>query len=174
MHMVLKLKNQDHFPLESFSDRRSIDELNRRTLDGFGAYRIRGHKHAGLDIEGGYGEIVYPLGAGRVVGTLYEFPYLAVVIEHTLDNGSVIYSSYVHIGEVLIEPGTMVGFSTPIAKLFTEEQFLRSGFSTNHLHLEIRKTLEDEGVASYTCKTIEELNRYFYDPLNFLTEKLTE
>jgi murein DD-endopeptidase MepM/ murein hydrolase activator NlpD len=35
-------------------------------LDGFGAYRTAGHKHAGLDIKGGFNEPVYSIGIGVV------------------------------------------------------------------------------------------------------------
>jgi hypothetical protein len=47
----LGLMSEVFLPLASFKNRTNYEELKPRMLDGFGAYRTAGHKHAGLDIN---------------------------------------------------------------------------------------------------------------------------
>ncbi len=164
-----------HFfsPFAEEEDRGKYLNIKNRLIDVFGAYRNRGHKHAGIDLKGDYGETVYPIGKGTVYGCLYAFPYLAVVIEHTLPDDTVVYSSYVHVAQIEVEEGMLVDENTPVARLFNEEEQQRAGYKKTHLHLEIRTTMEDNGVASYSCKTLEELEDYFLDPVQFLELHMT-
>lgn len=162
-----------YLPFASFQNRESFKELSKRTLDGFGAYRKRGHKHAGLDIVASFGETVYPIGKGQVHGIYYKFPYLAVIIEHRLIDGAALYSSYIHVADVLVKTGDFVDENKPIARVFNRDEFLSAGFDKNHLHIEIRKTMEDGGRASYRCYSMKELKYHFYDPAAFLRKHLS-
>ena len=168
----VKACTEFYLPFVSFQNRGSFKELSERSLDGFGAYRKRGHKHAGLDILAGFGETVYPIGRGQIKGIYYKFPYLAVIIEHRLTDGTVLYSSYIHVADILVRTGDFVNENKPIARVFNKDEFISSGFKKNHLHLEIRKTMEDNGRASYSCYTMKDLNYHFYDPTVFLKKHL--
>ena len=156
------------FPFRDFADPRSYSELLQRKGDGFGAYRKYGHLHAGLDIFASPGEAVFPLCGGKVVCLWYPFPHKAVVLHHHVAGREDFYASYVHMGEIYVTSGDLVEAGTPLGRVFTEKERVLAGFRKIHLHLEIRKTLEDEGKASYSCKSREELEKYFYDPLVFL------
>jgi len=161
-----------YMPFASLKDRTDFDEMKPRFLDGFGAYRIAGHKHAGLDMEGDYNEPVYAIGRGIVKAVYGAFPYATVLIFHFLPDNERVYSVYIHIEDICVAVNQTVDCNTKLGRLFSEEQFLESGFYRNHLHFEIRKTFEKYRGLSIKCFSMEELYRYFYDPLFFLKEKM--
>ncbi|MCG8569253.1 MAG: M23 family metallopeptidase [Spirochaetes bacterium] len=171
---VKKGESKFYLPFMTVKDRKDINEIKNRISDGFGAYRIYGHKHAGLDINGSFDENIYSIGNGQVVNIWYTFPNLAVVIEYKFYEGKTFYVSYVHLGEIFVKKGERVDHNTKIGRLFNRTEFTSSGFKNNHLHLEVRKSINDNGKASYSCKTIEELNKYFYDPLIFFQNELVD
>ena len=157
-------------PFDS-DDRRSIRAVRLRAHDGYGAYR-RGHLHSGLDLVGKPNERVYAVGKGKVVGFVGEFPNRAVLVRHRLKNGDVFYSGYFHVADMRVQPGDIVDETTCIGRLFDAEEQRRSRFPVRHTHLEIRKRIDDDGKKSYTSKTMEELDRYFHDPMRFLKQHL--
>lgn len=159
-----------YLPLSSFQDRNRCSDLSKRSLDGFGAYRKAGHKHAGLDIRADFGEAVFPIGKGKVRAIYSEFPYLTVIIEHRTPAGEVFYSSYTHIEDISVKEGDSVDETTPVCRAFNRDEFAKSGFDKNHIHLEIRKTIDDYKRISIHCYTEDDLNRYFYDPLVFISK----
>jgi len=154
-------------PLQSFANRRSCFELEKKVLDGFGAYRTAGHKHAGLDIRASFSEPVMSIGKGIVRAIYGEFPYRTVLIEHTTRNGGLLYSAYTHIEQINVYVGQQVDEKTVVGRVFNEEEYRKSGFYENHLHFEIRKTMDRYKGISIKCFTEEELDRYFYNPLLF-------
>ena len=142
------------------------------TVDGFGAYR-RGHVHSGLDLEGAFSELVYPIGRGTVVCFVYAFPNRGVVVRHELEKGRILYSSYVHLADITVDIGDSVDETTPIGRIFNRSELRKSGFRRQHLHLEIRKNLDDHaGRASYLTKKRAELSAHFIDPWIFFTQHL--
>ena len=157
-------------PFDS-DDRRSIRAVRLRAHDGYGAYR-RGHLHSGLDLVGKPNERVYAVGKGKVVGFVGEFPNRAVLVRHRLKNGDVFYSGYFHVADMRVQPGDIVDETTCIGRLFDGEEQRKSRFPVRHVHLEIRKRVDDGGEKSYTSKTMEELDRYFHDPMRFLKQHL--
>jgi len=166
-----------YLPLASFDDRSRCGDLSKRSLDGFGAYRKAGHKHAGLDVEAEFGEKVFSVGKGKVCAIYGRFPYLTVIVEHLTPAGKLFYSSYTHIEDICVTEGDNVDETTPICRAFSMEEFERSGYDKNHIHLEIRKTIDDIDVEkrvathchSIHCYTEKDLNRYFYDPMLFFS-----
>ncbi len=149
--------------------------LKKRVISRYGDIRTsekRGHKHAGIDVRGEFQEPVYPLGTGFVLSVSNKFPESAVVIEHRLPGGDRLYSKYVHFGGIIVSVGQVVDEKTLLGNLFSREELKRSGFKTNHLHLEIRKTYSDKGSASSRSMTMKELNNYCIDPLEFLQKNL--
>jgi murein DD-endopeptidase MepM/ murein hydrolase activator NlpD len=153
-------------------DRSNYKELAKRSLNGFGAYRTAGHKHAGLDIGGKYEEPVYSIGVGIVRAIYGEYPYKTVLIEHQLGNGEAIFSGYTHIEDISVVENDLVDENTIIGRMFDKEEYMKSNFYKNHIHFEIRKTMERYQGISIKCKTTEELNKYFYDPSAFFRKHL--
>ena len=48
-----------------------------------------------------------------------------------------------------------------------------TGYSSgNHLHFEVRKTIERYRGISIKCVTMDELNKYFYDPAIFMKKQM--
>ena len=161
-----------YLPFMTFQNRKSYSELIKRKLDGFGAYRRAGHKHAGLDIKAFFSEKVYPIGKGKVIKIYDKFPYQAVLVEHRSAAGLIYYSCYIHLVDILVKVGDRLDQATPIGRVFDENEFKKAGFAHNHLHLEIRKTIENYNRISIRCFTMEDLNKNFYDPLIFLKKHL--
>jgi len=158
------------------TDRKSFRLLRRRLSGRYGDYRRSykpGHLHAGIDLKGDFEETVYPVGRGFVELVFRDFPHKSVAVKHTLPDGGVFYSMYVHLEDIRVEEGDAVTEKTPLARLFNREELLRADFGTaNHLHLEIRTSLEDGGWASASSMTMEELNRFCLDPLEFYRKRL--
>ena len=102
--------------LQLFQNRQSYAELIKRKLDGFGAYRRAGHKHAGLDIKAGFSELVYPIGKGKVIKIYEKFPHQTVIIEHKSPTGLVFYSSYTHLVDISAKIDDLVDQTTPSAE----------------------------------------------------------
>jgi len=95
------------------------------------------------------------------------------VIKHKLPNGTNIYSIYTHVEDIKVKIGDLVDEKTALARLFNQKELTDSDFGTlNHLHLEIRKSFEDGGRASYASMTLEALNKYCLDPMAFFRKRL--
>ena len=166
------LMNEVFLPFASIKNKTNYEELIPRMLDGFGAYRTAGHKHAGLDIKGGFNESVYSIGIGIVKEIYGEFPYATVLIEHHLPNNEIVYSGYTHIEDIEVKVNQIVNQNTKLGRLFSEEEYKKTDFRENHLHFEVRKTIERYKGISIKCFSMEELNRYFYDPAMFMKERM--
>ncbi|MFC2165713.1 M23 family metallopeptidase [Acidobacteriota bacterium] len=162
---------QEFFSPFSESDRQSFPLIKKRVVGVYGEYRRShrpGHHHAGLDLWGAFNETVYSIGYGWVVRIFGGFPHRSVIVEHHLPDGSILYSAYVHIEDIKVEVGDWVDERTPLARVFNEEELERANFNTpNHLHLEIRKSLADEGRASYSSMSMRALNKFCLDPYKF-------
>jgi len=158
----------------SESDRQSFLLIKKRVVGVYSEYRRSykpGHHHAGLDLWGAFNETVYAIGYGWIVRVFRGFPHRSVIVEHHLPDGSILYSAYVHIEDIKVEVGDWVDEQTALARVFNKEELARANFNTpNHLHLEIRKSLADEGSASYASMSIRALNRFCLDPLQFFKD----
>ena len=153
------------------SDRQSFALIKKRVVGVYGEFRRSykpGHHHAGLDLWGAFSETVYAIGYGWVVRIFRGFPHRSVIVEHHLPDGQVIYSAYVHIEDIQVKVGDWVDEKTALARVFNRDELERANFYTpNHLHLEIRKSLADQGKASYASMSMRALNQICLDPLTF-------
>jgi murein DD-endopeptidase MepM/ murein hydrolase activator NlpD len=146
----------------------------------FGAPRtsyLNGHIHSGADIIPAKTDnyiYVYPMADGVVCSIHLGHPHKTIVIKHKLSDGTIIYTSYKHLQEIYVENGTQVNQDTKLARLYTKTEAENQGGSYDHLHLEIRKSFEDYGCASWLTMTKLELNKYFHDPLDFMKKNLGE
>jgi len=160
------------------SDRQSFRLLKKRLVGRYGEYRRSykpGHLHAGIDLQGRYSEEVYAVGRGRVTHIFRTYPNKTVIIKHFLRDAGSFYSVYTHLEDIHVNLGDRVDERTPLARLFTEKELLDAKFGTaNHVHLEIRKSMEDEGSASYSSMTLDELNKFCLDPLEFFRKKMRQ
>lgn len=157
-------------------DRRSFASLRRRLTGVYGDYRKSfrpGHLHAGIDIQGPFKDPVFAIGKGKVHLVFRDFPNLSVVVAHSMPDGEVLYSLYCHVQDVRVAVGDEVDENTALARLFSETELAEADFGTpNHLHLEIRSSLDDGGEASGGSMTLAELNVYCRDPLPFFKRHL--
>jgi murein DD-endopeptidase MepM/ murein hydrolase activator NlpD len=157
--------------------RGELAAVEKRLRSNFGDYRssyVKGHRHAGVDLTGRYEETVYPICRGVVVAVAYAFPHRTVYVMHELPDGTTFFSAYKHVEDPKVGFGDWVEADTPIARLFTRAELkaARFGRAPNHVHLEIRKTLADEGVASFTSMSKRELLEVLYDPLQFMRGRM--
>jgi hypothetical protein len=75
--------------------------------------------------------------------------------------------------DVAVASGDDVDETTVLARLFDETELAEADFGTaNHLHLEIRSSLDDGGEASGGSMNLAELNVYCRDPLPFFKRHL--
>jgi len=162
-----------------FATRDRQDLSTVHVISVFGAYRssyVRGHKHSGIDMvpksRGDDPVWVYPIGEGIVCSIHLDHPHITIVVKHKTILGEVIYSSYKHLFAPLVKPGDAVSVNTRLGRIYTPFEGRRLGGRFDHLHLEIRKTFDDLGAASWTTMTEDELNKRFYDPLDFLKNQL--
>ena len=151
--------------------RNRFASIEKRTFSRFGAARkspVSGHLHSGIDLGGKQGEKVYAIGPGRVVRHYWVFPNLAVAVKHRLPDGNEFYSTYVHVMDVRVKEGEMVDENSEIGRLFNKTEMGLSHFKQPHLHLEIRKSMGDDGNNSFRSMTRKSLEEYCLDPLPFL------
>lgn len=171
-----KLICQEFYSPFNDSRRNSFASIERRLVGSYGEYRKSykpGHLHAGIDLEGSFGEVVYAIGRGQVYMVFREFPHQTVIVKHQLPEDKLLFSVYTHVEEVKVVPGDWVDEQTPLARLFDEKELERANFGTpNHLHLEIRKSIQDGGRASYASMSRQELNKFCMDPMEFFKAHL--
>jgi murein DD-endopeptidase MepM/ murein hydrolase activator NlpD len=158
---------------------------NRTSVKGyklvstFGSPRmsmVRGHMHTATDMAppGKPTGLVYvhAMARGVVVSIHLGAPHLTVVVKHKLENGTTLFTSYKHLHDATVRVGQTVDADTRLGRLFTLSEALALGGRYDHLHLEVRKTFEDFGVASWTTMTREGLDQRFLDPAAFLAKHL--
>jgi len=172
--MVSASNGRFFLPLNSF-ETPDLKSLEKRVIGRYSDRRcsfVRGHKHAGIDIQGRYGEPIYPIGKGRVINIFRDFPNQTIYIKHVGPKHTVFYSVYIHVADVRVEIGDAVSENTVIARMFNQKELALSDFGTSpHLHLEIRHSVKDNGQATFSCMTLEELSQYCIDPMVFFQKR---
>jgi murein DD-endopeptidase MepM/ murein hydrolase activator NlpD len=134
-----------------------------------------GHFHTGLDcIPKGTKEpvYVYAMGEGVVCSVHLGNPFKTVVVRHLAQDGSTIYTSYKHIEDILVKNGDIVNKDTRIARVLNKAESKKYHGAYNHLHLEIRKTFDDYGCASWLTMNKADLEKRFMDPLEFMKKNV--
>lgn len=158
-------------------NRRDIRQI--KIISIFGDHRdsyLKGHLHTAIDINPAKPKTklipVYPMANGIVCSVHLGENQRTVVVKHKLKDGSVLFTSYKHLKEVYVSNGQQVDQHTKIARLFTPAESKKYGGDYHHLHLEIRKSFDDYGCASWLTMNKQQLNLRFYNPLLFIKEKL--
>ncbi|OQX85538.1 hypothetical protein B6D60_07680 [candidate division KSB1 bacterium 4484_87] len=151
-------------------------EARRPSYDG-----IPAHLHTGIDMQinepGGPGEPIYAIGKGKVVQITDPPPLRRIVIRHKLLRDGFIWSVYLHVIDEKVAIGDRVTAETVIARRLNKYELDYFGWKYNHLHIEIMKfpplnTNDTYRRRSYTCRTKNEVEHYFIDPLLFFRAHL--
>lgn len=180
---------QVYLPI-NLSDRRNIDGIRLTEIGRFGLMRkarpnVPKHYHTGIDIKrpnSNYvSEPIYPIANGVVISKRTDGPYANLIIEHTIKDRKV-WSLYEHIAGIKVDVDDNVSPNTPIARFMSRDELNKFGWQFNHFHLEILKvkpmrlksTPENPqrfyNSYSLICFTLDDLDRYYFDPLVFLTD----
>ncbi len=161
-----------------FNTKDRSDPKTLGTVSTFGSPRMsyyKGHIHTGLDCipkpksDTNY---VYAMAEGIVCSIHLGDPHRTIVVKHILRDGKSIYTSYKHLGDIYVKTGDIVNKNTKLARLYTRKEAKKLGGNYDHLHLEIRKKFDDYGCASWLTMTKTELNKRFYDPLDFIRKNI--
>jgi murein DD-endopeptidase MepM/ murein hydrolase activator NlpD len=149
-----------------------------KVISVFGAPRdsyLKGHIHTAADIipeKLNIYNYIYPMADGVICSIHLGHPHKTIVIKHRLPDSTIIYTSYKHLQEIYVTNGMQVDQDTKLAGLYTKEETKKQGGSYDHLHLEIRKSFYDYGCASWLTMNRDELNKYFYNPVDFMKKYL--
>jgi murein DD-endopeptidase MepM/ murein hydrolase activator NlpD len=149
-----------------------------RTISTFGSPRASyksGHIHTAIDcMPAKYkGDVdVYSMAKGIVCSIHLGNPFKTVVVRHKLKDGTYIYTSYKHIEDITVVTGQDVDENTRLARVLTKSESKEFKGNYDHLHLEIRKSFDDYGCASWLTMTKQELEYYYYNPTEFIKENV--
>jgi len=163
-------------------------EIKLSEIGQFGLLRkprpgIPAHYHTGIDIqrpkENYTDEPIYPIARGKVISIRRDGPYANLIIEHENDDKK-FWSLYEHISGIIVDLDANVFPDQPVAHFMNKNELDRYGWQFDHFHLEVLKVrplkLEpnteypDLMFKSYSliCRTGDELNKYYYNPIEFL------
>jgi len=184
------LEFEYNLPINS-PDRRSINSMELTKIGQFGLLRkerpgVPAHFHTGIDIkrptQNYHEEPIFPIFEGIVISKRQDGPYAQLIIEH--ENEHKFWTVYEHIAGIEVNLYEFVNPETPIARFMNKSELNKYGWQFDHFHFEILKTqpirlnqnrLHPERLfASHTlqCYSKEDLEKYFYHPLNFLEKYL--
>lgn len=114
--------------------------------------------HSGVDISRLDGpanmisQIVYAVADGRVVcPTEWNTQGLGVGIEHPLEDGTTLYSHYVHLNRVFVREGELVRRGQPVGAVLAWP----GDDSNSHLHFEIRSRRQVSFLDNGATSTVE-------------------
>ena len=174
-------------------NRKSVNTLTLTEIGEYGVLRkerpgIPAHYHTGIDIKrpskNFRDEPIFPICEGIVISIRRDGPYAQLIIEHKNENEQKFWTIYEHIAGIEVELYEHVNPSSPIARFMNLGELDRYGWQFNHFHFEVLKTqplrlkiestLPDRLFASNSlgCFTEDDLNKYFYSPIDFLEEQL--
>jgi len=167
-------------------DRRDLESVQTTAIGDFGHLRdarpgVPAHHHAGCDIAriGSVDEDapVFAASCGRVVSIRGDGPFAQIIIYHPEDS---VWTVYEHVAGILAHLGQTVTAATPLARIMNRRELNRYGWHFNHLHFEVMRcepmamnpTSESPERRYRTygteCRTLEELNARYWDPLLYL------
>jgi murein DD-endopeptidase MepM/ murein hydrolase activator NlpD len=169
------------------SDRQSVNSISLTIIGEFGLLRkerpgIPAHFHTGIDIKrptSNYqDEPVYSIYEGTVISVRRDGPYAQVIIEH--GSSQRFWTVYEHVAGIKVRLNEQVTPNLPIARFMNMYELNKYGWQFDHFHFEILKIKpikikpdnlnQERHYSSYSlsCLTKNELNNYFYNPIEFL------
>lgn len=161
------------------ANRKDIKQI--KVISIFGDHRdsyLNGHIHTAIDINPVKPKDklipIYAMANGVVCSVHLAENQKTVVVKHKLKDGTIIFTSYKHLKEAYVKQGDQVTPQTKLARLFTVQESKKYGGDYHHLHLEIRKSFDDYGCASWLTMNQSQLTLRFYNPLSFLKIELSK
>ncbi len=179
-------------PINS-TNRSNISTIRLTDIGQFGVMRkaregIPAHYHTGIDIKrpgsNFHNEPIFPIAEGTVISKRTDGPYAQIIVEHSTSE-LIFWSLYEHVAGINVEVGQLVSPHRPMARFMSKEELDKYGWQFNHFHLEILKVnpipLDPDskhpdrffGSYSIACFTPQDLNRYYYNPLDFLSKNIS-
>lgn len=173
-------------------DRKSVNTLELTGIGEFGILRkerpgVPAHYHTGIDIKrpaGNYKDKpIFPICKGIVISVRRDGPYAQIIIEH--ESKLKFWTVYEHVAGIKVSLFEHVSPDLPLARFMNRAELNRYGWQFDHFHFEILKNKPikikqpdsnpERQYSSYSllCFTKEELYRYFYNPVEFLSRELT-
>lgn len=173
-------------------NRKKITEIRLTEIGKFGLIRkarktVPSHIHTGIDIKrpnkNYFDEPIFAIAIGKVISKRTDGPYAQLIIEHEINNKT-FWTVYEHIAGIKADLNDIVNPEKPLARFMNTNELNKYGWQFDHFHLEILKIKPisitpdklhpDRFYNSYSlfCYKAEELEKYFYDPLEFLREHL--
>ncbi|MFY0674421.1 MAG: M23 family metallopeptidase [Bacteroidia bacterium] len=183
-------QNEFKLPVNTY-DRKAIESIKLTEIGEFGIERkarpeVAAHFHAGIDIKrpskNYLTEKVYPICSGVVISIRDDGPFAQIIVEH--DGNEKFWTVYEHVSGIEVGLFDDVNPDKPIARFMNKAELDKYGWQFDHLHFEVLKVkplkLKPNKSTprrlylthSLTCKTKEELNKYFYNPIEFLLTRL--
>lgn len=174
-------------------NRKSVKELKLTSIGEFGIRRkerpkVPSHYHVGIDLKrptNNYqDEPIYAISEGVVISKRDDGPYAQLIIEHY--EPQKYWTVYEHIAGITVSLYDEVNTKEPIARFMNKEELNRYGWQFDHLHLEVLKKepirLKRDyknperyfSTYSLICFTKDELHRYYYNPLDFLSKQFKQ
>lgn len=129
-------------------NRQSFEQIELTHIGEFGMMRkarpgIPAHHHTGIDIKrpnNNYNEEpVFSISKGEVISMRNDGPFAQIIIQHQLDETTIIWSIYEHIAGIKVVTGDIVDCNIPIARFMNTNELNQYGWQFDHLHLEILK-----------------------------------
>jgi hypothetical protein len=169
-------------------NRNDISEIQLTHIGQFGVMRkaregVPAHFHTGIDIKrpgGNYNnEPIFPIAEGKIISKRTDGPYAQIIIEHDL-KGLQFWSLYEHIAGIMGNVGDFVDPQKPIASFMSRDELDRYGWQFDHFHLEVIRIKPlpinpdpknpERFFNSYSliCYTPDDLEKYYFDPIEFL------
>lgn len=173
----------------STADRKTWRSIQLTSIGMFGLRRkprsaIPSHLHTGIDIErpnNNYqDEPIYPMFTGKVISLRDDGPFAQIIISHKMPTGSLVWTVYEHVAGIAVSLDDRVSPHVPIARFMNKTELDKFGWQFNHLHFEVLKHAprllkptpgtpqRRYGTYSLKCYTETELDRYYYNPIEFV------
>lgn len=173
-------------------NRKNVSEIQLTEIGKYGLVRkarktVPSHLHTGIDIKrpnNNYiNEPIYTITAGKVISKRTDGPYAQLIIEHKIGEKN-IWTVYEHIAGITVNLNEYVLPNKPIARFMSKTELNKYGWQFDHFHLEIlkikpthitpNKLNPDRLFKSFSlvCYTTSDLEKYYYNPLAFLSENL--
>jgi murein DD-endopeptidase MepM/ murein hydrolase activator NlpD len=149
---------------------------------------IPAHYHTGIDIKRPTSnfkdEPIFSIYDGIVISVRKDGPYAQLIIEH--GNSNKFWTVYEHVAGIKVGLNDPVTPDIPVARFMNKNELNKYGWQFDHFHFEVLKAKplrlkydksnpeRQYSSFSLTCFTRDELNRYFYSPIEFLRNKFSE
>jgi Peptidase family M23 len=174
------------------NNRKDVSKIRLTEIGKYGLLRkarknVPAHLHTGIDIKRPHAnydnEPVFPMAEGRVISIRRDGAYAQVIIAHSFKNEKY-WTLYEHVSGIKVHVNDVVGPMRPIAVFMNKKELDTYGWQFDHFHFEILKmkplTLKPDKnhperfYLSYSlvCFETKDLEKYYYDPMEFLKMKL--